>query len=111
MLKFTTGEYARRQVAALAASLALTYAIASSGPALAADSAIPNFAPDSRTGWLKPAGDEFIQPDSGPGPVKSDPAHPYVPNTFPFVSRESRQQETIMIADLTNPILQPWVIE
>ena len=73
-------------------------------PALAAEKEkIPNFAPDSITGWLKPPGDEFIQPESGPGPVKADPAHPYFTNAlFP--------QETPKIADLTNPILQPWVI-
>jgi len=35
----------------------------------------PNFAPNSATGWLKPPGDEFIQPPSGPGPVKADPSH------------------------------------
>jgi hypothetical protein len=112
MPKSMAGRDARRRLGTFAASLAAACAAASLWPAMAADNApIPNFAPDSRTGWLKPAGDEFIQPDSGPGPVKSDPAHPYVPNSFPFVSRESRAQETIMIADLTNPILQPWVIE
>jgi hypothetical protein len=79
---------------------------------LAANKApIPNFAPDSLTGWLKPPGDEFIQPDSGPGPVRSDPAHPYVPNFAPFVARGTAPQETVMVADLTNPILQPWVVE
>jgi len=109
MLNSVTNESARRRMAGWAAALAI--ACASPSPILAADSAIPNFAPDSRTGWLKPAGDEFIQPESGPGPVKSDPAHPYIPNSFPFVPRDQRQQETIMIADLTNPILQPWVIE
>ncbi|HYM19080.1 MAG TPA: hypothetical protein VEU06_10990 [Micropepsaceae bacterium] len=73
-------------------------------PALAAEKErIPNFAPDSITGWLKPPGDEFIQPESGPGPVKADPAHPYFTNAlFP--------QETPKIADLSNQILQPWVI-
>ncbi len=65
---------------------------------------IPNFAPDSATGWLKPPGDEFIQPDSGPGPVKADPTHPYYTNAL-------YAQETPKIADLTNPILQPWVKE
>jgi hypothetical protein len=57
------------------------------GPALATDPAsqrsasIPNFAPSSRVGWLKIArGDEFLPPESGPGPVVSDLAHPYVPS-------------------------------
>src|SRR5205085_6655692 len=65
---------------------------------------IPNFAPDSSTGWLKPPGDEFIQPESGPGPVKADPAHPYFSNAIVA-------QETPKIADLRNPILQPWAVE
>jgi hypothetical protein len=66
--------------------------------------AIPNFSPDSSTGWLKPPGDEFIQPESGPGPVKADTSHPYISNAI-------ASQETVKIADLTNPILQPWAIE
>jgi hypothetical protein len=74
-------------------------------PAVGADSvkdeAIPNFAPDSTTGWLKPPGDEFIQPDSGPGPIKADSAHPYFSNAI-------AAQETVKIADVTNPILQLW---
>src|SRR5882724_10361294 len=48
--------------------------------------------------------DDFIPPASGPGPVMSDPAHPYVPNG-------NGRQPTYRIADLTNPILKPWVIE
>jgi hypothetical protein len=39
--------------------------------------AVPNFSPDSMTGWLA-QDDEFIQPPSGPGPIVSDPAHPYI---------------------------------
>ena len=72
---------------------------------MAAENApIPNFAPDNVTGWLKPPGDEFLPPASGPGPVKFDPAHPYVSNAV-------ARQETVKIADLTNPILLPWVVE
>jgi hypothetical protein len=73
-------------------------------PAFGAPTAgIPNFAPDSITGWLKPPGDEFIAPASGPGPVRADASHPYVSNAL-------APQETVKIADLTNPILQPWVV-
>src|SRR3954469_16158381 len=67
------------------------------------DEKIPNFAPDSITGWLKPPGDEFIQPETGPGPVKADAALPYHTNAL-------YAQETPKIADLANPILQPWVV-
>jgi hypothetical protein len=85
----------------IAAALACGIALA---PAAAADrEKIPNFAPDSTVGWLKPPGDEFIQPESGPGPIKADPAHPYFSNAIVA-------QETVKIADLTNPILQSWVV-
>jgi hypothetical protein len=82
-----------------------------SWPALAAEgtkqeaAAVPNFAPDSGTAWTsdRPQSDDFLPPASGPGPVLSDKAHPYVPN--------GQGQPTYRIADLTNPILKPWVVE
>jgi hypothetical protein len=66
----------------------------------------PNFAPDNVTAWVpaRSEGDDFIPPDSGPGPVTADKDHPYVPNN-------PRIQPTYRIADLTNPILKPWAIE
>jgi hypothetical protein len=54
-------------------------------------------------GWAK-AADDFEPPQSGPGPVTYEKDHPYVPNGL-------GQQVTFRIADLTNPILKPWVIE
>jgi hypothetical protein len=75
----------------------------------AADEAatIPNFNPDGETAWAadRPASDDFLPHDksAGPGPVESDPKHPYVPN--------GQGQSTYRVADLTNPILKPWVIE
>ena len=54
-------------------------------------------------GWF-PVGDDFQQPVSGPGPVVSDPAHPYYSN-------QSGRQPTDRVADLTNPILKPWAVE
>ena len=82
-------------------------------PAFAAQSeVIPNLATDSRTGWVKtPGSDEFIQPLSGPGPVQDDPAHPYVSNGHPGDGGRPDGQETVKIADITNPILQPWAAE
>ena len=72
-------------------------------PALAAD--VPNFAPDSSTTWIpdRPTGDDFLPPASGPGPVMSVKDRPYVPN--------GQGQPTYRIADLSNPILQPWAVE
>ena len=85
-------------------------------PAVGADnSAIPNFSPDSRTGWVagvpdgvSPIGQDFLQPPSGPGPVTFDKAHPYVDSA---ISRKTGAQPTLRVADLGNPILQPWVRE
>ena len=79
------------------------------GAAVAADNvtpapeAIPNFGLVG-TAWTsnRPASDDFLPPPSGPGPVLSDPAHPYIPN--------GQGQSTYRIADLSNPILQPWVV-
>ncbi len=94
---------------ALCASLALW-------PASAADNAaIPNFGPDSVTGWIagdpkgeNPIGQDFIPPESGPGPVTSDKTHPHVDDG---AARRDGGQPTYRVADLTNPILQPWVKE
>jgi hypothetical protein len=53
-------------------------------------------------------GNDFEQPPAGPGPVTFDPAIPYISN-----ARAARTGEAanFRVADLTNPILQPWVIE
>jgi hypothetical protein len=76
-------------------------------PALGAETAaVPNFSPNSSTGWLA-QDDEFIAPPSGPGPVRSDPAHPYVS----FYKFPRNPKPTFRVADLTNPILQPWTRE
>jgi hypothetical protein len=64
--------------------------------------AVPDFA-HADTGWF-PVGDDFLPPLSGPGPVVSDPAHPYYSN-------QSGRQPTDRVADLTNPILKPWALE
>jgi hypothetical protein len=74
-------------------------------PASAADekTGIPQLE-SSAAGWSK-ISDDFQPPASGPGPVTFDKRYPYVPN-----NNEGRQV-TFRIADLTNPILKPWVIE
>ena len=67
---------------------------------------IPIFTPDSTSAWVpdRPTGDDFLPPSSGPGPVMSVKGRPYVPNG-------RGQQPTYRVADLSNPILQPWAIE
>jgi hypothetical protein len=86
--------------------------LASPLPALARDAseaaAIPQFSPDAYTAWAvaHADGDDYLPPESGPGPVKFDPAHPFVP-TDPAGST----QPTYRVADLTNPILKPWAVD
>jgi hypothetical protein len=64
----------------------------------------PNFAPDASTGWYN-YGRQFMPPLSGPGPVQQDPERPYVTNDE---FRVTGRQPTEQLADLNNPILQPW---
>ena len=76
-------------------------------PAVATETAnVPNFAPNSVTGWQL-QDDEFIPPPNGPGPVVSDPARPYIS----FYRFPRNPKPTFRVADLSNPILQPWVRE
>jgi hypothetical protein len=70
------------------------------------NAAVPNFAPDNLTGWLA-QDDEFIQPPSGPGPVKSVPERPYIS----FYKNPNNKAPAFRVADLTNPILLPWTRE
>jgi hypothetical protein len=93
----------RRRLLLLALLCSVTFFDALS-PAAGTD--IPNFMGDRTTGWVpdRPTGDDFLPPPSGPGPVMSLKDRPYVPNG-------TGRQPTYRIADLTNPILTPWVIE
>jgi hypothetical protein len=94
----------KTSIAAVAAALAS--AVWSWPAAAAQDSPFPNFSPDTLTGWVPATyGDLFDPPLGGPGPVVDDPAHPFVSNRE-FGS--SGKQPTFHIADLSNPILQPW---
>ncbi len=54
--------------------------------------------------WSKLNNDFVAIPGGGPGPVMSDPAHPYFPNG------RGPNGPTLRIADLSNPILKPWLI-
>jgi hypothetical protein len=60
------------------------------------------------TVWDGVGENEFTPPRSGPGPVTSDPTYPYVSN---FEAARTGKQPNFRIADLTNPILKPWVVE
>jgi hypothetical protein len=50
---------------------------------------------------------EFVPPPSGPGPVRSAKDHPYISNQ---VARATGVSPTFRVADLSNPILKPWVV-
>ena len=59
-------------------------------------------------GWLKTGlGDEFFPPDTGPGPVVPDTTQSYGSNSV----LTTGNPRPFRIADLKNPILQPWVVE
>lgn len=68
---------------------------------------IPVFTASSTTGWVldrRVGVDDLVPPPAGgPGPVVSDKAHPYVANG-------SGRRPTYRVADLSNPILRPWMI-
>jgi hypothetical protein len=78
---------------------------ASAPQAPAAPASPPVFAPNPSVGWVVVLGG-FKPPASGPGPVMTDPAYPNVSNNQ---FRLTGKQPTIPIANLNNPILQPWV--
>jgi hypothetical protein len=96
----------------LRVALACLFGGAALCPASAAEpAAVPNFATDSNVGWVASGmgfGTDFVQPRTGPGPVINDPAHPYVTNAD---SARTGRQPTFRVADLRNPILQPWAAE
>jgi len=68
---------------------------------------VPEFAPNAGVGWIT-LFNQFQPPPSGPGPLRQDPAHPRVTNAE---YRRTGRQPTQPIADLSNPILQPWARE
>jgi hypothetical protein len=66
---------------------------------------IPNFATTDKTGWVLDRAmgpNDLVAPSTGgAGPVTFDKAHPYYPDG---------PRATYRVADLTNPILQPWTL-
>src|SRR5690349_1286145 len=93
-----------------------TFMIAATGLALATGvsrESPPNFAPASILGWIAVPG-AFHPPARGPGRITNAPAHPLVihllPN-YPASGRIQGGQPTFPVADINNPILQPWARE
>ena len=79
--------------------------VGSAGLSALAQGAPPNFATNPSVGWYA-YNRLFIPPASGAGPVVQDPTRPYVTNDD---FRVTGKQPTERVADLNNPILQPWV--
>ena len=93
--------------AALICATALTWAADGQGAATQ-KTVIPDFAPSDAMGWLKAGvGDEFFPPATGPGPVVADTSRDFGKN-FLLTPGNARP---VRIADLKNPILQPWAAE
>ena len=82
----------------------VVYLACSSSFSAMAQGTPPNFASDPSVGWYA-YGRIFIPPASGAGPLQQDPGHPYVSNDE---FRVTGRQPTERLADLSNPILQPW---
>jgi hypothetical protein len=72
----------------------------------AAPASVPDFWSND-VSW-EAATSEFLPPSQGPGPVRSDKAHPYISNQVSFATGK---QPTFRVADLDNPNLKPWVID
>src|SRR5579863_3415787 len=73
-----------------------------------AANAIPDFAPTASSGWFAYTREFFAPPGGGPGPVMQDKKYPRVTNDD---FRATGKQPTYPIADVTNPILQPWTAD
>jgi len=100
---------AGRFVAAVLASLVGVLGAASPRTVAAQQSVpVPDFTIDSKSAWLM-VGDDFLPPPGGrPGPITFDKRYPYVDNA---AARRTGTQPTYRVADLSNPILKPWVVE
>jgi len=109
---FTSNTVTRKRVLAGCALASLACSGCAPGPAIGAEQiSVPNFAPNGNVGWIasgKGFGVDFVQPTSGPGPVTNDPAYPYLTNAE---AARTGRQPTYRVADLSNPILKPWVVE
>src|SRR5438105_8031993 len=71
------------------------------------NAAVPDLTMKAGQAWME-MGDELLPPASGAGPVTNDPRYPYVDNGR---ARRINGQPTYRVADLSNPILQPWARE
>ena len=80
--------------------------LATAANAQTAQEQVPDFS-SNLAGWVANEQD-FVAVPGKPGPVVSDPAHPYINN---LLARRIGTQPTFRIADLTNPNIKPWAKE
>jgi len=103
-----SGRISTRFAVAILAGLVCVFGAACPKTLAAQQSAaVPDFTIDSKSAWLM-VGDELLPPPSGPGPITFDKRYPYVDNA---AARRTGTQPTYRVADLSNPILQPWAVE
>jgi hypothetical protein len=67
---------------------------------------VPDFS-SNFAGWVANEQD-FVAVPGKPGPVISDPDHPYINN---LLARRIGTQPTFRVADLSNPNIKPWATE
>jgi hypothetical protein len=103
----TNAKLAPRLAGAALAGLLCAAALWLAPVAAQQTAAVPDLTGSRETAWFV-VNDEFQPPPSGPGPVTFDKRHPYVDNA---AARRLGIQPTYRVADLSNPILQPWARE
>ena len=87
--------------------LVVAVGIAASFPAYSQDgTTIPDFY-SNNVGWIG-IGNELEPPADGLGPVSSHPDHPYINNAE---AARTGAAANFRVADISNPILKPWVVE
>ena len=107
--KIQVSKFLIRRTRAPGGAISIVFAVVCAGAAAAQPTSRPNFSPDTITGWVPlNYGDSFVSPADGPGPVVDDPRYPFVSNQE---SARTGKRSTFHIADLNNPILQPWAKE
>jgi hypothetical protein len=90
-------------------------ALATAERAAAQSPSPPVFSPTPTAGWIS-YGPEYIPDPTGPQPVTFDPQHPFINNPIEYNAarpgaKDPDEQSTFAVADLSNPILQPWARE
>jgi hypothetical protein len=92
-----------RSITQFLAAGILAGVVATAAKAETAHKHVPDFS-SNLAGWVANEQD-FVAVPGKPGPVVSDPVHPYFNN---LLARRIGTQPTFRVADLTNPNIKPW---